>query len=139
MHIKDALLIFAGVAFIAVVGVASDPIRSARLGDFLASVFFVDSSTAETLHANYAQACAGGEKVKILIVPGHDDSASGAEFGGQREADLALALGVELHKLLGQVPEFEVALARTKAGYAPALAVYFTEHQADITAYRTDQ
>ena len=139
MHTKDALLLFAAVAFLLIAGVASDPARYAQVSSFLASVFFVDSSTPEMLHTKYAEARTGGEKMKILIVPGHDDIASGAAFGGLREADLNLALGAELHKLLAQVPDFNVAVSRTEEGYVPALAAYFTEHRVDINAYRADQ
>ena len=131
--------VFAAALLVFIFAVGSDPVRYARVTDFLASVFFADSSTPELLHTKYAQAQAGGGKVKILIVPGHDNEASGTEFGGLREADATLALGKELHKLLTQVPSFEVALSRDGNGYVPALAAYFKEHREEIQAYRTKQ
>src|SRR3989344_2613758 len=105
-----------------------------------ASVFFVDSSTPDLLHKAYAAAQKkGGEKFKILIVPGHDGVASGAAFGGLRESDLALAVARELATDFAKDPYIEARLARTDAGYDPELASYFIEHRDDIVAYRASQ
>lgn len=105
-----------------------------------ASVFFVDSSTPDILHKAYAAAQKkDGEKFKILIVPGHDNVASGASFGGLREADLTLSAAKELAADFAKDPYIEARLARTDAGYDPELVAYFTEHRDDIVAYRASQ
>lgn len=105
----------------------------------VASVFFIDSSTPDTLHTAYAAAKKGEEKFKILIVPGHDNVASGAYFGGLREADLTLAAAKKLAADFAQDKNIEVRLARTDQGYNPELATYFVEHRDDILAYRASQ
>jgi N-acetylmuramoyl-L-alanine amidase len=105
----------------------------------LASVFFVDSSTPESLRARYAEAKAGGSPVKILIVPGHDNDASGTEYQGMKEADLTLALGKQLHAQLSKDPFFKVMLARNDKGYDPELATYFKDRRADIITFQKSQ
>lgn len=104
----------------------------------MASVFFVDSSTPEILHKAYADA-RRGEKFKILIVPGHDDVASGAVFGGLREADLALAVGEKLNEAFKRDERIEATLARDSNGYLPGLAFYFSEYRQEILNYRAVQ
>ena len=104
-----------------------------------ASVFFFDSSTPYTLHKAYAAAEEGGEKFKVLIVPGHDTVASGASFGGLSEASLTLAVAKELSADFAANPVIEVRLARTDAGYDQEIARYFAEHRDDILAYRALQ
>jgi N-acetylmuramoyl-L-alanine amidase len=104
-----------------------------------ASVFFFDSSTPDSLQQAYAAAQKGGEKFKVLIVPGHDDAASGASFGGLSEADLTLAAAKELAADFAADADVEVRLARTDEGYDPELARYFAEHRDDILAYRASQ
>lgn len=104
-----------------------------------ASVFFIDSSTPSSLHKAYAAARKGGEKFKVLIVPGHDAVASGASYGGLSEADLTLAVARELVADFAADDDIEARLARTDAGYDPELALYFAEHRDDILAYRASQ
>lgn len=104
----------------------------------MASVFFVESSTPQILYKAYAEA-KKGEKFKILIVPGHDDVASGATFGGLREADLALAVGERLAKEFEDDRRIQATLARDSYGYIPELALYFDERRQDILNYRATQ
>ena len=104
-----------------------------------ASVFFVDSSTPDILHAAYRDAERGKEKFKVLIVPGHDTASPGAYFGGLREADLTLAAAKELVADFLSDKNIEARLARTDQGYDPELAAYFAEHRTDILSYRASQ
>jgi N-acetylmuramoyl-L-alanine amidase len=111
---------------------------ASRVVDF-ASVFFVDSSTPQTLHTAYAQAKSGGQKFKVLIVPGHDDEYSGTSYGGLREADLTVQEGKLLAAQFAQDPNIEVRLARTASGYDPDISSYFSNHWQDIINYRLAQ
>ncbi|HEV7449361.1 MAG TPA: N-acetylmuramoyl-L-alanine amidase [Candidatus Paceibacterota bacterium] len=104
-----------------------------------ASVFFVDSSTPDSLHKAYQDAQRGKGAFKVLIVPGHDNVASGAYFGGLREADLTLAAAKKLAADFADDKNIEVRLARNDAGYDPEIAQYFVDHRADILAYRASQ
>src|SRR6266487_3714255 len=94
-----------------------------NLKNLLASIFFVDSITVGDLQLKYQSA--GQAKIKILIVPGHDNEYWGTEFKGVKEADLNLALAKELTALLAADPAFDVHLSRTENGYAPFLYDYF--------------
>ena len=105
----------------------------------LASVFFVDSSTPEHLRARYAEAGKGGTPLKILVVPGHDNDASGTEYRGMREADLTLALGKQVATLIAKDPRFAVKLARTDSGYDSELVTYFKDHRSDIITFQKSQ
>ncbi len=53
---------------------------------------------------------------KILIVPGHDLFASGAEFRGVKEADLTLKLGYDLYNYLKKDKNFDVSISRAPDG-----------------------
>ncbi len=108
-------------------------------GEASAAAFFQDISTPESLRKAYADANAGGEKLKILIVPGHDDVASGTWYGGLREADINLALSKKLASYLSGIPSFEVTLTRPDAWYSKELDSYFTNNRESILAYRANQ
>lgn len=99
---------------------------------FLAGIFFIDSITEGRLKSDYITAKNGGGKIKILIVPGHDDDFWGTEFRGLKEADLNLELAENLANFLKQEKEFEVILARDKNGYNVALSSYFSQNKKEI-------
>ncbi len=100
-----------------------------------ASVFFVDSVTADGLRQKYARAARGDSKVKILIVPGHDNGSWGTEFRGVREADMTAAVGEELARLLSADDEYEPVLVRTRQDYAKEFRDYFAEERTSVQAF----
>ena len=128
-----AIIIFAGSA------VVFFPNELRRTQNYLASVFFVDSSTPESLKEIYRSALSGDEKLKILIVPGHDDASPGAVFGSIRESEINAALGQELLKLFQNDPAIETRLTRSSDGYDPVLAEYFFKERDAILAFRESQ
>lgn len=103
--------------------------------NFLAGTFFINSTTEERLKSDYISARNGGKKIKILIVPGHDDGFWGTKFGGLKEADLNLEAAENLAGFLKQKNEFEVILARDKNGYNPALLSYFSQNKSEIEKF----
>ncbi len=107
-----------------------------RIKEFFAGVFFVDSITAESLRQKYARASAGGRKIKILVVPGHDQEYSGTGFGGVRELDLTLETAERLASHLGRDSGLEVLVAQDKKGYAPFLVEYFEKNRDEIRRFR---
>ena len=107
--------------------------------NFVASLFFVDSTTKETLKNAYEKADRGGEKLSILIVPGHDSVQSGTEFRGMKEASITLDLGEELYRLLATDAHFDVRLSRTRAGYDSLIAKFLQEKKTEITECVTTQ
>lgn len=104
-----------------------------------AAVFFSDSSTPKTLRDAYRDAERGKGKFKILIVPGHDDQFSGAQYGGVREADINLAAAKLLAEEFERDKNIEVRLVRTDAGYDQEIADYFLEEREEIFEYRASQ
>ena len=101
----------------------------------LSSVFFTDSVTEEGLRKEFALAKRGEEKLRILIVPGHDDQAWGTDYHGVKEAELTTRLGKELFDLFAKDSNFEPILSRTENGYNPALTKYFTEEKDSIQEF----
>jgi len=70
--------------------------------NFLASVFFSKSIYTEDIIDKYDDALSKKkkEKVKILIVPGHDNKSFGAYANNTTEAEINLAVAKELKKHL---------------------------------------
>ncbi len=103
--------------------------------NFLAGVFFVDSTSEQKLKDVYAAAQNSGRKVRILIVPGHDNDSWGTEYKGIKEADLNLALAENLADFLRQEKEFEVILSRDNNGYNPAILSYISKNKGEIEKF----
>lgn len=113
----------------------SREVSFADVRDLAASVFFVDSVTADWLKQKYASAARGDTKVKILIIPGHDNDSWGTEFRLVREADMTAAVGEELARLLSGDPQYEPVLVRTRQDYAKEFRDYFTEERAVVQGF----
>ncbi len=99
----------------------------------LASLVFPISITPEDLRAKHDTS-----KVRVLIVPGHDNKKSGASFGGVREADLTLQAAEELYRFLDRNNRFEVFSARDffSGEYTPELDAYFKFREEEIKQFR---
>ena len=75
-------------------------------------------------------------KVKILIVPGHDDeSKTGTSFAGLYERDLNLQLAKGIYKLFQKDKHFSVFITRDNNGYLPVFADYFKNDSVDIRSF----
>lgn len=106
---------------------------------YLASAFFTESITPEDLKEIYTRATHGERKVRVLIVPGHDNESGGTEFKGVREADMTVAVGEELARLLSSDSTYEPILARTFEGYTPEFQDYVEREQDNIRAFLDDK
>ncbi|TSC62963.1 MAG: hypothetical protein G01um101448_68 [Parcubacteria group bacterium Gr01-1014_48] len=100
------------------------------------SIFFVDSTTVKKIRAEFETAKKGGERIKVLIVPGHDKEAGGAVFKKVSELGLNLELGGKLEELFLTDTRFDVTLAQDSKGYNPMLQTYFTEKNDQILEFR---
>ena len=132
------LLLFSLCGAVITVGAfvsASRELSFEDVRELAASVFFVDSVTAEGLKAKYARAARGDRKVKVLIVPGHDNDSWGTEFRGVREAAMTAAVGEELARLLSSDAEYEPVLVRTRQDYVKEFRDYFREEHASVQAF----
>ena len=101
----------------------------------LSSIFFTESTTTAKLRESYDT----GRRIRVLIVPGHDDAAWGTEFRGLKEADVTVALGEELAYVLSSDPHFEPVLVRTKSGYTKEFAEYFKVEKETTRAFIADK
>ncbi len=131
------LLLILGVAILIALGILlanHTALSFSNIKSYLASVFFTDSITANDLRTHY-----NNSKVKILIVPGHDNEYSGTSFAGLREADVTVAIGADLAALFEKDPHFQVTVSRDSSGYSPVLLDYLASHKADILAFEKNQ
>ncbi len=100
----------------------------------VAGVFFTDSITEGELKEAYVKAARGEGKMKILIVPGHDDDSWGTDYNGIREADLNMRVGEALATQFAQNPAYEAVLLRDRNGYLPSFETYLAEHEEEVRA-----
>ncbi len=98
----------------------------------VASIFFIDSVKTEDLQERYEQ----GKKIKILVVPGHDQSSYGTLHEDVREVDLNLELGEYLFKELEKNDQFEVTLAQTTGGYDKDILDYINDNSNLISTFQ---
>ncbi len=132
------IAVFVGISFFLVQGNINVTKAFENVRHFVASVFFVDSTTPDMLHTKYANA-KRGEKLKVLIVPGHDDEYSGTQFRGVRESDMTVELGEVLAALLAKDSRFDVTLSRTVSGYAPLFQEYFASQRQQVAEFMKNQ
>ena len=108
-----------------------------------ASVFFVPSITITQINNEYHGAIPSptveAKKVRILIVPGHQPSVGGAEFGGVKERDVVVDIANSLADILAQNSHYEVMVARTKDAWNPILQSYFDTHVLEIDTFEQSQ
>jgi N-acetylmuramoyl-L-alanine amidase len=86
--------------------------------------FPITITTAE-LKAKYQNALTTGEKVKILVMPGHEPDYGGAQYLDLKERDIAVDIANKLAEELKTDPHFEVMVARDKVSWNEALSTYF--------------
>jgi len=75
-------------------------------------------------------------KIKVLIVPGHDDKNVGAVFGDIREVDLNRELALSITEYLKSQPAFDVMLASDARGWNQKLETFFAEEKDAITTFQ---
>jgi N-acetylmuramoyl-L-alanine amidase len=73
-----------------------------------------------------------GQKVNILVVPGHDDEYWGTEFGDVREGDITVAIGQHLYNYLKADSRFNTTITRTQMGYTDTFKNYFETNRQQI-------
>ncbi|MBX4198028.1 peptidoglycan-binding protein [Candidatus Parcubacteria bacterium] len=76
-------------------------------------------------------------KVKVLIVPGHDDEYWGTQYGNIRESDVVVAIGQYLYDRLKHDPRIEVEITRTQMGYTDTFKNYFANNRQAIQDFIT--
>ncbi|MFH1236219.1 MAG: peptidoglycan-binding protein [Parcubacteria group bacterium] len=100
-----------------------------------AAVFFVPSITIGKIQNNYQSA----QKVRILIVPGHQPDAGGTEFGGVYERNVVVDIADALAEFLVKNSHYDVMIARNKTAWNPTLQSYFDTHALEIDTFQQSQ
>lgn len=116
-----------------------------------AAIFFVQSISAAQIQDEYhsvpisrslsgvPEAAVPAEKVRVLIVAGHQPEKGGTEFGGVREREVVADIADALVELLSQNPHYEVMAARTNTSWNPILQSYFDTHKLEIETFMQSQ
>ncbi len=129
-----AALIFSLLSYLVTASNAVLP--QSKLEDFLGGILFTESITEAQLQQRWSEAKAGRTKVKIMIVPGHDDEAFGTAFRGLKEAGLTAQTGEYLAEILAKDPAFAVTLVRSRNGYESGFADYFLKEKENIRNFQ---
>jgi N-acetylmuramoyl-L-alanine amidase len=116
-----------------------------------AATFFVESISSEWLRLVYANGTTSKpvtpiitpipiqQKVKILIVPGHEPMSGGTQYNDYTERDIVVDIANQLAQMLATNEHYEVIVARSKTAWNPILSQYFIDHATDIKAFRDTQ
>ncbi|KND47005.1 MAG: hypothetical protein AB199_01060 [Parcubacteria bacterium C7867-004] len=73
---------------------------------------FPEAISVSDFKAKYEEAEAGGKKVRILVVPGHEPMYGGAQYDGYYERELVVPLAEQIARELRKDPNFEVYVSR---------------------------
>ncbi len=96
---------------------------------------FVKGVSTSDLQAQYEEVKAGGDKVRILIVPGHEPDYGGAQYGGFYERELVLELSNKLATELRTDANLEVLVARGSTDWNRNLDRYFDRNMKSIKKF----
>lgn len=99
-----------------------------------AATFFVPSITTRQLHTHYQQ-----EKVRVLIVPGHQPESGGTEYKGVYERDIVVDIANALANRLALNPHYEVTVSRGRAAWNPVFQSYFDTNTTKIERFLESQ
>lgn len=108
-----------------------------QAGSQLAAVLTHNPRTVDELQKKYvASTKRKPQKVKVLIVPGHEPEYGGTEFGNLKEREMNVELGEQLALFLSANEKYEVIMTRTRRGWVPALDNYFKTSWNDIISWQ---
>ncbi|MBU4479937.1 N-acetylmuramoyl-L-alanine amidase [Patescibacteria group bacterium] len=126
------------VLFFVAIFVSRDTFGSVNFKEMIAGMFFVQSISVDQLHSKYILADLDKKRIKILIVPGHDNKIYGTSFNGVKEADLNLELAENLTELLRKERQFEVSLLRSSFGYDSSYLTYINSREKEIYDFQQE-
>lgn len=116
-----------------------------------AATFFIPSITAAQIQKNYDSVSPEDserttrtrrtreQKVRVLIVPGHQPEVGGTTFDGLYERDIVVDIADALAELLATNPHYEVLVARGKESWNPVLQLYFDTRALEIEKFIQSQ
>lgn len=103
-----------------------------RISGYLAALFFPERVSPEKLLQKYKN----NEKIKVLVIPGHDNESWGTSFKSVREADLNLEVAENLFKFFDADSHFQTFISRNQNGYTAGFQSYFRNQTSIITEFR---
>jgi len=99
----------------------------------IAAVVMHKPKTIEDLQSKYNTANRSQQaKIRILLVPGHEPTYGGAEFGSLKERNLTVELANDLQQILANNEKYEVFVTRSSTAWSPEFANYFQNSLQDI-------
>ncbi|MEK7538762.1 MAG: N-acetylmuramoyl-L-alanine amidase [Patescibacteria group bacterium] len=134
---SSALIIFSGAS----VKVLESQSLNQELNPqkMIAGAFFTKSITAPYLQHKFNVASTTGQKIRVLLVPGHEPHFGGTEYKDLKERDLVVDLTQELAKYLSADDTFEVIVTRGKNSWNPQFEKYFVEGKKAIEDFAVAQ
>lgn len=101
-----------------------------QIGGQLAAVIVHKPRTVADLQNKYAIETQNGvnngaNKIRVILVPGHEPYYGGAEFGDLKEREMNVELAKSLAGFLGANSKYEVVVARDYSAWNPLLENYF--------------
>ncbi|MEK9183882.1 MAG: N-acetylmuramoyl-L-alanine amidase [Patescibacteria group bacterium] len=132
---KNIFLIASLIVLLATVLFLSSYLEVPYLGSalyYIAGPFFEERVTPEELRSKY-----NSGKIKVLLVPGHDNDLPGASFNGTKESDLNVEVGYHFFDFLSQDDKFEALITREKNGdYKQWLSDYVKNDRSLVENFR---
>ncbi len=77
------------------------------------------------------------EPFRVLLVPGHDVKTGGTYYKGLYERDVAVTVAEKIAAELSTT-SYDVMIARNTEAWHPTLEKYFTDHEDEIIAWKSD-
>ncbi|MES2225666.1 MAG: peptidoglycan-binding protein [Patescibacteria group bacterium] len=96
------------------------------------------TASVQELQEKYADAT-GKDKIRILVMPGHEPDFGGAVYQGVYEREIVVETADQLASYLEQNPRFEVIVARSNTGWNEDLADYFDGQWSKIEKFVNDK
>ncbi|MFA5987257.1 MAG: N-acetylmuramoyl-L-alanine amidase [Candidatus Paceibacterota bacterium] len=129
-----------GVAFLAVILLTA----AAMLAGFLdyqkiknvAGIFFIESTSPKYLLEKMRLAERQDDKVRVLIVPGHEPNYGGAEYRKIKEREVNLEIANKIFDLLSEDYRFKVYRTRDNNGWSIFLKDYFDNNMDKISLWK---
>lgn len=78
------------------------------------------------------------DRVRVLIVPGHEPDSEGAVYLDRKERDLVVVIAKKLADLLSEDERVEVLVVRNENDFNQPLREYFDTHADEIRAWQSD-
>lgn len=144
-HYKQGLIAFFAVVVLGTPWLVSSYPKSAEFIDNLfgyvgknyGAVFFRETVTVNDLQQKYEASTKKkkADKVRILVMPGHEPDFGGTEFGELKEREMVVVLSKYLEEFLRKNAHYEVIVARDEKAWNPELDTYFKNNWSEIETF----